>query len=182
MDVRLVERAQAGDRDAFAQLASEVSDRLYAVGLRILRNGDGAGEALQSSLVMIWRDLPTLRDATSFEAWAHRIMVRQCGAVRRGLRRRPQPFELQPTDAVVSDAQVSLSQRDELERAFGQLSTDQRTVLVLMYYRGLSVVEIAALLGVAEGTVKSRLHYARQAMRAAVEADARPMAREERTT
>jgi RNA polymerase sigma-70 factor, ECF subfamily len=182
VDVRLIERAQEGDREAFAELATLLSDRLYAVGVRILRDGDGAGEALQSALVMIWRDLPTLREPARFEAWAHRVMVRRCGAIRRRLQGRPTPLELQPTDAVVPDATLSVSQRDEFERAFKRLSTDQRTVLVLMYYRGLSVTEIAAELEVAEGTVKSRLHYARQAMRAAMEADARPMAPEGRTT
>ena len=182
MDVRLVERAQGGDRDAFAELATMLSDRLYAVGVRILRDGEGAGDALQSALAMIWRDLPTLRDPARFEAWAYRVMVRRCGAVRRRLRGRPSPLELQPNDAVIPDAALSVSQRDEFERAFKRLSTDQRTVLVLMYYRGHSVAEIADVLNVAEGTVKSRLYYARQAMRAAIEAEARSMAPEGRTT
>ena len=65
---------------------------------------------------------------------------------------------------------------DELERAFRHLSGEQRAVLVLTYYLGMSGPEVGAVLGLPAGTVRSRLHYARQLMRAAMEADARPMA------
>ena len=82
--------------------------------------------------------------------------------------------------APVGDAQIGVALRDELERGFSRLNADQRAVLVLMYYRDLSVGEIADTLGVSIGTVKSRLHYARSAMRAAIEADARPVPQEGR--
>ena len=180
MDRRLVDRAQRGDRDAFAQLATIASDRLFAIALRILRDVDAAGDALQLALVHIWRDLPTLRDPDRFEAWSYRLIVRQCHAELRRARRRPQAVDLLSTDAAIGDAQVSVSLRDELERAFDRLSADQRAVLVLMYYRDQSIQEIAESLGIPEGTVKSRLHYARSAMRAAVEADARPVTQEGR--
>ena len=78
------------------------------------------------------------------------------------------------------DSQLGVALRDELERAFNRLNADQRTVLVLRYYRDQSVAEIATTLGVSVGTVKSRLHYARSAMRAAIEADARPVPQEGR--
>jgi RNA polymerase sigma factor (sigma-70 family) len=63
--------------------------------------------------------------------------------------------------------------RDELERAFRRLSGEQRAVLVMHHYLGLSGVEIAETLGLSAGTVRSKLHYARQTMRAAIEADSR---------
>ena len=88
--------------------------------------------------------------------------------------------ELLPSDAAISDGQISVSLRDELERAFRRLGADQRAVLVLMYYDAQTVAEIATTLGISEGTVKSRLHYASAAMRAAVEADARPAPQEGR--
>ena len=72
--------------------------------------------------------------------------------------------------------------RDELERAFRALSDHQCAVLVLLYYRDLSIGEIAATLGISTGTVKSRLHYARNAMRAAIDAHGRPTEREGRPT
>jgi RNA polymerase sigma-70 factor (ECF subfamily) len=120
----------------------------------------------------VWRDLPTLRDSERFEAWSYRVLARAC---KRELRRarRGRSVELFQSDDVEADAQLSIALRDELERAFTRLSNDQRAVLVLMYYRDLSVTQIAAALDISEGTVKSRLHYARVAMRAAVEADRR---------
>jgi RNA polymerase sigma-70 factor, ECF subfamily len=180
VDRNLVERAQRGDRDAFAQLATIASDRLFATALRILRDFDAAGDALQMALVHIWRDLPTLRDPERFEAWSYRLIVRQCHAELRRARRRPRAADLMSTDAAIGDAQLSVSLRDELDRAFERLSTDHRAVLVLMYYGDHTIPEIAESLGISEGTVKSRLHYARSAMRAALDADARPVSQEGR--
>ena len=180
MDRSLVERAQRGDRQAFAQVAAGASDRLFAIALRILRDYDAAGDVLQAALIQIWRDLPTLRDPERFDAWSYRVAVRQSQAELRRSRRRPAMVELLPSDAAIGDGQISVSLRDELERAFRRLGADQRAVLVLMYYDAQTVAEIATTLGISEGTVKSRLHYARAAMRAAVEADARPVSQEGR--
>jgi len=173
VDRRLVERAMHGDRAAFTDLAYEVSDRLYGVALRILRDPDAAGDVLQAALVSIWRDLPDLRDAGSFDGWSYRVVVRHCHRHLRSVRRMPATVELLPDDVATGDVQVAVGLRDELERAFQRLTADQRAVVVLHYYRGLSVEEIAEALSVAAGTVKSRLHSARAVLRAAVEADAR---------
>jgi RNA polymerase sigma-70 factor (ECF subfamily) len=172
MERSLVERARLGDREAYAQIATEASDRLYAIAIRILRDPDVAADALQAALVAIWRDLPSLRDPLRFDAWSHRVVVRACHRERRNARHAT-VTDLWETDQPVADSQLSLTLRDELEGAFSRLSTDQRAVLVLMYYRDLSVSEIAQMLSVSEGTVKSRLYYARSAMRAALEADRR---------
>jgi RNA polymerase sigma-70 factor (ECF subfamily) len=79
-------------------------------------------------------------------------------------------------DPAEDDAQTSVAHRDELERAFRRLSTEHRAVLVLHHYVGLSGAEVGEALGLSAGTVRSRLHYARQAVRAAIEADARVIA------
>ncbi len=181
MDPHLVRSAQAGDREAFARLAVDVSDRLFAVAQRILRDSDAAGDVLQTALVQIWRDLPTLRDPERFEAWSYRVVVHCCHADRRRARRSVVTLELQPTDAAVEDAEASVVLRDELERAFHRLTDDQRAVLVLLYYRDMTVSQVAEVLGISPGTVKSRLFHARNAMRAAVEAQARPVQQEGRT-
>lgn len=180
MDRNLVQLAQGGDRDAFAQLAVDVSDRLFALAQRILRDSDAASDVLQTALVQIWRDLPGLRDPDRFEAWSYRIVLRCCQIDRRRARRSLLRFELLPTDAATGDIQASVALRDELERAFLRLTEDQRTVLVLLYYRDLSVSQVAEILRISPGTVKSRLYHARQAMRAAVDAQARPAQREGR--
>jgi RNA polymerase sigma-70 factor (ECF subfamily) len=175
MDRALVERARDGDQDAYARLASQISDRLYAVALRTLRDPAAAGDALQAALVSIWRDLPSLRDPTAFEGWSYRVVLNCCRAIRRSSIRPVASIVMDPLDASVGDTQESLAVRDELERGFRKLTIEQRVVLVLHYYRGLSVAEIGGGLGVSQGTVKSRLHAARRALRAAIEADERPV-------
>jgi RNA polymerase sigma-70 factor (ECF subfamily) len=180
VDRNLVERAKSGDREAFAQLAATASDRLYAIALRILRDVEAANDALQGCLITIWRDLPTLRDPDRFEGWSYRIIVRVCQAEIRRHRRRPATVELLGTDASMGDTQISVARQDELERAFARLTVEQRAVLVLVYYRDQTIAEVAAALGISPGTVKSRLHYAREAMRAAVDAEARPLPQEGR--
>jgi RNA polymerase sigma-70 factor (ECF subfamily) len=173
VDRGIVERASSGDRQAFAQLAAEASDRLYSIAIRILRDADAASDALQGTLVQIWRDLPTLRDPERFDAWSYRVIARRCRDELRRRRRRLSTLELLGSDAAIADVQVTVSLRDELERAFDRLSAEHRAVLVLRYYEDLPLARIGEVLDVSEGTVKSRLHYAREALRAAVEADAR---------
>ncbi len=181
MDRRLVEAAQHGDREAFGQLVPLISDRLFGTAARLLRSPDAAGDVLQATLVSIWRELPALRDPDRFEAWASRVLLRRCYDELRRRRREAPAIELLAFDAPAPDAAMSVVARDQLERAFTRLTDDQRAVIVLRYYRDLSIAEIAEVIGQSDGTVKSRLHYAREALRAAVEADARPTIREGRT-
>ena len=176
MERALVERARHGDRDAFASLVHELSDRLYAVAYRILRDTGLAEDALQNALVAAWRQLPHLRDDGRFEAWLTRILVRICYETSRASRRAsihvvPIELAVEPTSA---DPAVSIAQRDQLERAFDRLPSEQRAILVLRHYLGLEPSEIAETLGIPAGTARSRLHYAHREMRAALEADARP--------
>jgi RNA polymerase sigma-70 factor (ECF subfamily) len=181
VDRALVEQAQHGNREAFELLAVQISDALYLVASRILGDSEAAGDALQVSLVTIWRDLPTLRDADRFEAWAYRVVVNRCYQHLRSVRRGPILLRIAPADASVPDVQLAVGARDELERAFERLSAEHRTVVVLHYFRDLSVSEIAAWLGISPGTVKSRLHHARETLRSAIDADARTPRREGRT-
>jgi RNA polymerase sigma-70 factor (ECF subfamily) len=176
----LIERAQAGDGDAYARVAAQASDRLFAIAVRVLRDHDAARDALQSALVLIWRDLPKLRDPELFEPWSRRVIVNCCHSARRRARRSVVDAGRSGGQPSVGDSQLSLAMRDELERAFARLTVDQRAVVVLLYYMDQSVAEIAATLGISTGTVKSRLHAASRALRAALEADARLPMLEER--
>jgi RNA polymerase sigma-70 factor (ECF subfamily) len=179
MDTELVTRAQQGDEEAFAVLAVVVGDRLHAVAHRILRDVSLAEDATQQALLVIWRDLPQLRDPARFEAWAYRLLVRACYAEGRRSRAWQPMLRLISTDEPAeADAARSLADRDQLERGFRRLSMDHRAVVVLHHYLDLPVDRIADVLGVPAGTVRSRLHYAMRALRAALEADARPPAME----
>ncbi len=174
MDNSLVERAQRGDRDAYEALARASVRRLFAVASRILRDPDAAEDAVQQTLVVMWRDIGGLRDPERFEAWTYRMVIRQCQTeARRRRRMTGRIVDLSDELAGTTDDLRAVAVRDQLDRAFGSLSTDHRAVLVLHHVVGLPTAEIAAILGVPVGTVGSRLHQARQAMRAAIEADDR---------
>lgn len=172
MDAELVVLAQRGDRSAFGQLAAEVADRLYALAFRVLRDGDLAEDAAQEAIVLIWRDLRALRDPHRFETWAYRILVRSCyREARRRRGRVAHPYALR--DVSFPDAADAVADRDELERAFARLTAQQRAVITLQYYLGMTHPQIADVLEIPVGTVGSRLHAAKRALRASLDAEAR---------
>ena len=182
MDRGLVERAARGDQEAFGVLVRQSSDRLFAIAYRIVRDHYLAEDALQQTLVTIWNELPRLRDADRFEAWTYRLIVRASTAEARR-ERRGTNVSLLPDDADVSpspDQYRVVADRDMLERAFRKLTADQRAILVLDHYVGLTQAEMADVLGIPMGTVGSRLHYATRALRAALEADERTITAKER--
>jgi len=172
----LVVRAQGGDLDAFSALTAGRTDRLFAAARLILRDDDLAADAVQDSLLQAWLDLRGLHDPDRFDAWLHRLIVRAC--YRAARRRRDREIgELKlasTTDPVSPDAQRAVAVRDQLDRGFRRLSHEQRAVIVLHHYLGLSLVESAEVLAIPLGTLQSRLSRATQAMRAALEADERP--------
>ena len=119
----------------------------------------------------IWRKLPHLREADRFEAWAYRILVNACYAVAPQNRRWASTVRILPIDrADAADDYQSISDRDELERAFRRLPLDQRAVFVLHHHAGLPLVAVAEALGIPRGTARSRLHYATRALRVAFDA------------
>ncbi len=176
-----VERARAGDRDAFEALVRAGSNRLYAVAYRILHDADAAQDALQAALIAIWDDLPSLRDPARYDAWCYRLICRACyrEAGRRRRRALPELPEGRPADG--PDLAVAVADRDEMARGFAKLTPERRAVLVLHYYVGLTIGEVAAVLGVSPGTAGSRLHYALQDLHAALDAEARAVPAWERS-
>ena len=182
MDRDLVLAAQRGDEAAFVDLVRLRADRLYAIAYRVLRDVDRAEDAVQDALVIAWRDLRGLRDPDRFDAWLHRLVVRECIDQATRERRRTANLRMLPIDGpVASDDLLTLADRDQLERGFRRLSPQQRAILVLHHYEGYAPSEIADLLGIPPGTARSRLHHAHRAMRAALEADARATVREGRS-
>jgi RNA polymerase sigma-70 factor (ECF subfamily) len=177
----LVERAGQGDEEAFAAVVRTVGDRCMFIAHRILRDADRAEDAVQAALVAAWEQLPTLRDLDRFEAWLHRILVNACYAEARRGRRWAANVVLLETDAPVArDEILAVHDRDQLDRGFRRLPPEQRAVLVFHHALGLTLPEVADHLGIPVGTAKSRLFYATAAIRAAIEADDRPPASEER--
>ncbi len=175
MQAELVERARRGDQEAFNALAATHVDRCYALAYRILRDPHRAQDATQQALLGAWRDLPTLRDLDRFDAWLHRLVVNACYVEARGERRRSARIQVLALESTPTSPDVarSVAARDELEHAFRQLTPEQRAVVVLHHHLGYPLTEIAATLGIPDGTARSRLHYAVRQLRAALDANDR---------
>lgn len=175
MERDLVLAASGGSREAFGSLVSGSIDRCYALAFRMLRDPELARDAVQGALLGAWEDLPSLRDPDRFDAWLTRLVVNACYAEARRERRWSAKLRLIPMDQPnAPDTALSIADRDELERAFGRLPIDQRAVVVLHHYLGLSLADVATTLDIPAGTARSRLHHAIRQLRAAIEADARP--------
>jgi len=177
----IVEQAMRGDREAFGMLVLQHSDRMYAIATRILRDTHLAEDALQGAFVTAWRQLPALRDPDRFEAWVRKLVVHACYAEARRRSSWTANVRALPVDGPAGpDDLLTLADRDALDRAFRRLTVEQRAVFVLHHHVGLPLVEIAETLGIPAGTARSRLHYATQALRAAIEADEAPVVPEGR--
>jgi RNA polymerase sigma-70 factor (ECF subfamily) len=167
----VVERAGRGDHDAFALLVDGSIARLEAVAYLIIRDQELARDAVQDAYIRAWRDLPGLRDPDRFDAWLHRLTVNACLDAVRKRRRRPIEIEIEPiSPPVIGDETGLIADRDVIERGLRRLRPEQRAILVLHYYLGMSTSAIGETLGVPHGTARSRLHAALSAMRAALTA------------
>jgi len=175
MSRELVEQAMRGDRDAFALLIDRTHARLVGTAGIILRDRGWAEDAAQDALVRAWRDLPGLRDPGRFDAWLHRLLVRACQDQLRRHQHELTEVELSelPMRTAEPGGAAHLEDRDELERGLHRLTDQQRTVIALRYYVGLTDTEVAAATGLPIGTVKSRICRALDALRAALDAEAR---------
>jgi RNA polymerase sigma-70 factor, ECF subfamily len=174
MERRLVEQAMQGDEEAFDVIVGRIGDSLYSVARRILRDTTLAQDATQQALLAAWRGLRQLRDPDRFEAWAYRLVVNACHSEARREGRHSGTLRLLPHDEPISlDPASQIAIHDELDQAFRQLSVEHRTVVVLVHYLGLTPAEAAEAMGTPTGTARSRLHYALQHLRAALEANAR---------
>jgi len=168
----LVERARGGDHDAFTELARGAVTRLDRAARLILRDPELARDAVQEALIRAWRDLRGLRDVDRFDAWLHRLTVNACLDIARHRRRRVIEVELDPIDMpIVIDMAGALADRETVDGAMRRLDENGRAIVVLHYFLGMPLTDVAATLGIPIGTVKSRLHRALGEMRVAVETE-----------
>jgi RNA polymerase sigma-70 factor (ECF subfamily) len=173
---RLVERARRGDADAFVALIEERQVTMTRVATAILRDPADVVDALQEALIALWRELPRLRDADRFDAWADRILVNACRlALRRRGRRRLREISIASGETAAlprpngATRDTEVPGRDAFARAFEPLAIEARAILVLHHLEGRPVAAIAASLGIPLGTAKSRLFAARRQLNAALE-------------
>ena len=175
MTRELVRRATEGDHDAFSSLVDASVDRLYGVATLILRDPDRAQDAVQEALISAWKDVRALRDPDAWDAWLHRITVWACYRTAKKERRR-KAVELKVVPdlerAVVSDSASVLADRDLIERQLNDLPIEHRAVVVLRFFLDLPLDEVADILDIPVGTVKSRLHRALASLRLSMATDA----------
>ncbi|MHC4217223.1 MAG: RNA polymerase sigma factor [Planctomycetota bacterium] len=174
LDEWLVFRIQEGDTEALRELVSRWNPKLWRHARRLIGETDAAADALQDAWLAIVRGLPRLRDPAVFRSWAYRIVSRRCADwIRRRQRDRAmnQGAPADPAEAP-APAGTPASASDDIaavRQAIRELPADHRLVLSLHYLEGLSVREIACALDIPAGTVKSRLHHARNILRETLE-------------
>lgn len=174
-DERLVRLAAAGDAGAFAQLVERYEDKVYSLAFRVCANPEDAADAAQEAFLSAWRGLPSFRGEAGFSTWIYRLTVNAAvDCLRRNRNQRGQ-ISLDdgeiglPDPADPAPGPQELAEGGELRAAVAgalrQLSDDHRQALVLRELRQLSYEEIAAILALDLGTVKSRISRARAALR-----------------
>ena len=175
----LVTRAKAGDPDAFGQLMEQNQNRIYSLALRMVGNPEDAADLTQEAFLSAWRNLEHFQGEAAFSTWLYRLTSNACiDFLRREKRKRSAGTVLSLDDTedgssldlpdYDSDPHRQLEQ-SEVQQAIADgmaaLSEEHRKVLALRAISGLSYAEIADILGLEEGTVKSRIARARLALR-----------------
>lgn len=162
-DAALLRAHVAGNGEAFGELVRRHRDRMWAVAIRTLGDREDAADAVQDALVSAYRSAHRFRGESAVTTWLHRIVVNAC--LDRARRRQARPtVPLPDTDAALARAAEPPVDSDTalvVHAALARLPAEQRIALVLLDMQGYSVAEIAELLGVPEGTVKSRCARAR---------------------
>ncbi len=164
-----VRRARLGDADAFEELVRPEMSDLRRLATAIVLDREVADDVVQDSLLAAWQGIGRLRDPALFRTWLRRIVINRA----RNALRRPRSLRLVdavgPIDSpVVADPSNEWSDALAVEAAMRDLSPDQRVCAALYYLERRRIADIAELLGIPAGTVKSRLHAARARLREAL--------------
>lgn len=179
-EIELVQRARTGDVPAFEELYRQYNPRIYNFARQITGSADDACDAVQETFIRAWNSLPRLRVEETFSVWLHRITLNYC---RDTLKKRgrqstlsidsppscdgdePSTMEIECEGPSPEDCVISAEMQGAVQRALCSLSEEHRLVVMMHHMDGLDVQSIASILGIAKGTVMSRLSRAREVLR-----------------
>ncbi|MFZ5824367.1 MAG: RNA polymerase sigma factor [Bacillota bacterium] len=176
-ETEAVRRLQAGDRSALNLLYSTYAEAAIRTAFLITRSKAVAEDAVQEAFVQVIRTVPTLRDPASFRPWFYRIVVNSAKRLSRNISR-SLPLDLEYTKVDLTalspdEAAIGIEEIQMVRAAINDLNQAHREAVILRYYTDLSEDEIAQSLGVPSGTVKSRLHRAKEVLRERLEGKTR---------
>ena len=170
-DSELVKQCQAGEMNAFEELVSRYHQKVYMVSLGLLRNRDDAMEVAQEAFFRAYRKISSFQGGSSFYTWIYRIAVNISIDTQRRQKRNPLDFResmdgvMEAQNEVAKDPFADVHDRElreKLTKAINDLTPEHKAVIVLRTIEGMSYKDIGQILGCSEGTVMSRLHYARK--------------------
>ncbi|MGH7695762.1 MAG: RNA polymerase sigma factor [Gemmatimonadaceae bacterium] len=165
-DRELATRAARGDMVAFETLYRRHSSRVHAICLRLTADRHRAEEAVQDVFVRLWERLGSFRGESAFSSWLHRLAINTVLQTMRSTRRR-EARVMTSDDAQLEDAPIrtlAVEERIDLEDAIARLPQHVRTVVVLHDIEGFTHEEIALMMSVPPGTIRSQLSRARQTL------------------
>ena len=172
-EILLISRARGGDREAFGALVEQYRDNVYRLAYRMCGNAYDADEAAQEAFVAAWRALPNFRGDAKFSTWLYRLTTNAAIDVMRREKRHKavgdgEMIEVADDADSPQETVERTEQQEAVQKALATLSEEYREVLLLRYMEELDYAEIAEVLQLSSGTVKSRINRAKAALKTAL--------------